>query len=258
MIERAYRLGEQLGLSVWTQDEAGPYRTQPYQGKDWQPQGEPSKQPHEYFPNGTAKIMTLFHPSDGNVLVQGVEATPNQVLHAWLKTNLSEIVAELPASSTVDSAQSNRMIWDSWRQDLTVKFTLPETLPPLRMLLVCDNLAGHKTPAFVLWLCEHGILPLYTPLGGSWLNMAESIQKILKHRALDGQQPTTPQQIIDYFEAVANAWNRQPTPFIWGGKRAKRRRQTRLRKRYQLPASGACSYKPIRKRLSLLEKCLSA
>ena len=57
------------------------------------------------------------------------------------------------------------------------------------MLLVLDNLAGHKTPAFVCWLFEHGIMPLYTPVGGSWLNMAESIQRVLKRRALGGQHP---------------------------------------------------------------------
>ena len=167
--------------------------------------------------------MTLFHPSDGTVRVKGVESTTNQVLHTWLKAHLAEIVAALPPIVETDSRESNRVIWESWRHNLTVKFTLPETLPPLRLLLVCDNLAGHKTPAFVVWLAEHGILPLYTPLGGSWLNMAESIQKILKHRALDGQQPTAPQQIIDNFEAVANAWNQKPTPFEWGGKRARRR-----------------------------------
>ncbi len=27
-------------------------------------------------------------------------------------------------------------------------------------------------------MIQHGIMPLYTPLGGSWLNMAESIQRI--------------------------------------------------------------------------------
>jgi hypothetical protein len=42
----------------------------------------------------------------------------------------------------------------------------------------------------------HGIMPLYTPLSGSWLNMAESIQRILKRRALEGQQPQTPEEII--------------------------------------------------------------
>ena len=68
-------------------------------------------------------------------------------------------------------------------------FTLPQQLPPLRLLLVWDNLKGHQTPELMLWLCEHGILPLYTPLSGSWLNMAESIQRILKRRALDGQHP---------------------------------------------------------------------
>ncbi len=64
---------------------------------------------------------------------------------------------------------------------------LPDDLPPLRMLLVWDNLAGHKTPSLVDWLIQHGIMPLYTPLGGSWLNMSESIQRILERRALAGQ-----------------------------------------------------------------------
>ena len=40
-------------------------------------------------------------------------------------------------------------------------------LPRLRVLLVMDNLAGHRTPELVLWLFAHGIMPLYTPLVGS-------------------------------------------------------------------------------------------
>ena len=243
-----------MGLAVWTEDEAGPYGTHPYQAASWQPQGEPLKQPHEYFPHGTAKIMTLFHPTDGQVRVKGVETTPNEVLHPWLKENLKEIVAALPSSTTSVSEKDNRAIWEAWRQGLSVKFTLPEQLPPLRLLLICDNLAGHKTPAFVVWLCEQGILPLYTPLGSSWLNMAESIQNILKQRALGGQNPTQPQQIIDWFEAVAQVWNQHPTPFEWGGKRAQRRQQARLRKRHRLAASGACIRYPIRRRLSIFEK----
>ncbi len=47
--------------------------------------------------------------------------------------------------------------------------------PPLRLILIWDNLAGHKSADFVCWLCAQGILPLYTPLSGSWLNMAESV-----------------------------------------------------------------------------------
>ena len=48
---------------------------------------------------------------------------------------------------------------------------------------------GHYTTDLVLWLFEHGIMPLYSPLGGSWLNMAESIQRILFQRGLAGQYP---------------------------------------------------------------------
>src|SRR4051794_23246228 len=87
------------------------------------------------------------------------------------------------------------------------------------MLLVWDNLTGHETAAMVVWLCRHGIMPLYTPLGGSWLNMAESIQRILKRRTLDGQHPRSPAEIGAWFQQTAEAWNRQPTPFLWNGKR---------------------------------------
>jgi hypothetical protein len=71
------------------------------------------------------------------------------------------------------------------------------------MLLVLDNLAGHKTPEFVLWLFAHGIMPIDRPVGGWWLNRAESIQRVRKRRALDGQHPATPEEIIARFEAVA-------------------------------------------------------
>jgi hypothetical protein len=79
----------------------------------------------------------------------------------------------------------------------------------------------------VVWLCQHGVMPLYTPLGGSWLNMAEAIQRILKRRALDGQHPQSPAEIGAWFEQTARAWNQQPTPFLWNGKRRQRRRKRR-------------------------------
>ena len=88
------------------------------------------------------------------------------------------------------SPAETRRGWERWQEGLSIKPTLLHELPPLRMLLVLDNLAGHKTPEFVCWLFAHGIMPLYTPVGGSWLNMAESIQRILKRRALDGQHPS--------------------------------------------------------------------
>ena len=74
--------------------------------------------------------------------------------------------------------------------------------------------------------------------------MAESIQRILKQRALAGQHPTTTEAIIAWLEAVAEAWNRDPTPFEWGGKRAVRRARSRARRHAQ-GGAGACTRRPV-------------
>ena len=112
------------------------------------------------------------------------------------------------------------------------------------MLLVWDNLTGHKSVEMVLWLCQHGIMPLCTPLGGSWLNMAESIQRILKRRTLDGQHPQSPTEIGTWFQQTAKAWNRHPTPFLWNGKRRQRRRKQRG-DAHALGGSGAHTKQPL-------------
>jgi hypothetical protein len=198
-------------------------------------------------------MMTLFHPASGALRVEGVESCTNLVLHAWLKQELVDILVSLPEEQSVILPAENRAIWESWREGLTVKPTLSADLPPLRMLLVMDNLKGHHTPTFLCWLFSQGILPLYTPLGGSWLNMAESIQRIIKRRALKGYHPTSTDQIAAWFEAVATGWNADPIPFEWGGKRKARRQRSRAR-RYQLGGSGACPRRPIRQRKSAYQQ----
>ncbi len=169
LIEAAYA---QEALPVWTQDEAGPYPTLPYPGAHWQPPGTPVRHPHDYLRAGTAKQLTLFHPASGAVRVEGVRSCTNAVLHPWLEAQLTAILAALPTPTTVLDGAENRRRWERWQAGLAVRITLPEN-PPLRMLLVLGNLTGHRTPSFVLWLFAHGIMPLYTPLGGSWLNLPE-------------------------------------------------------------------------------------
>lgn len=234
---------------MWTQDEAGPFQTVPYPGGSWQPAGAPAHQSHEYVRDGTAKLLTLFHPASGQVRVKGVTSCTNAVLHPWLQEELAAVLAALPAPASPPSPQEHQAAWAVWQVGLGQPFTLPADLPPLRVLLVLDNLAGHTTPAFVLWLCAHGVMPLYTPLGGSWLNMAESIQRVLKRRALDGAHPASPDAIIAALEATARGWNRDPTPFVWGGKRAARRARARQR-RHALGGSGAQTHHPVRRRLA--------
>ena len=234
---------------MWTEDEAGPYPTLPYPGAHWQPVGAPARYPHEYIRAGTAKQLTLFEPATGAVRVKGVRQCTNAVLHPWLQAELEAILATLPdpVHEAPGSPEERRREWTRWQDGLTARITLPQELPPLRMLLVLDNLTGHRTPALVLWLFAHGIMPLYTPLGGSWLNMCESIQRILKRRALDGQQPQTPEEIVTWLEAAARGWNRAPAPFVWGGKRRARRERARQR-HHAVGGSGACTYRPLPRR----------
>lgn len=241
-------LGEAMGLTVLCEDEAGPFQTVPYPGQSWQRETEPARVPHEYVRNGTAKLLTLFHPASGHVRVAGTRSCTNAVLHPWIEQQIAETLGPAEPASA-----AHRPAWLRWQHGLTQPFTLPAEVPPLRSLLILDNLTGHKTPSLVRWLVTHGVMPLYTPLGGSWLNMAESIQRVLIRRGLGGQHPQTPSEIMEALEATARGWNAHPTPFEWGGKRAARRRRSRER-RHTLGGSGAVTRRPVRRSPSLLEQ----
>jgi hypothetical protein len=141
LIEAAYT---QAALPVWTEDEAGPYQTLPYPGAHWQPRGLPIRYPHDYLRRSTAKQLTLFYPKSGAVRVKGVRRATNAVLHPWLEAELAQILAALPAPTEVLSVTENRHRWERWQEGLTVRITLPEVLPPLRMLHVARTGQSHR------------------------------------------------------------------------------------------------------------------
>jgi hypothetical protein len=222
------------------EDEAGPYQAIPQPGASWQPEGHPALQPHEYERGGTAKLLTLFRPATGLLPAKGVVSVTNVVLHPWLKEQLSELLAELekkqPAESLPPEAERPSSVqWETW-----LGHPLRSPKPPLRIILVLDNLAGHLSYDLVSWFFDHGVMPLYTPVGGSWLNMAESVQRIIVPRALAGQHPQNAQEIISWLEQTVSGWNKQPTPFVWNGKRRRRRERARVRR---LAGSGAAVVK---------------
>ena len=251
MIEQAYKTAESVGLPVWTEDEAGPYQAIPQPGYSWQMAGHPETQPHEYVRGGTAKFLTLFHPASGQVRGKPVTQTTNAVLHPWLKDELSSVLETIPESEEGTIERS----WDYWGypserlEELT-----GNPAEKVRMLLVLDNLKGHYSKDFVSWSLERGIALLYTPLGGSWLNMAESVQRIIIRRVLDGQHYKSAIELMDALGAGVRGWNANPTPFVWGGKRKERRRRARER-RHALGGSGAYAGKALvpRGRVSSLE-----
>jgi DDE superfamily endonuclease len=239
VIERAYRTAEALGIPVWCQDEAGPYQAIPQSGASWQPMGDPAQRPHEYIRGGAAKLLTLFRPATGAVRACPVLRTTNAIMHPWLMQELEAILADLPPPDLVAPARQ-AATWD-WREGPL--WHLAE-LPPVRLLLVWDNLTGHHTPALLNWLVARGVWPLFTPLGGSWLNLAESLQHIVVRRALAGQHPRSAQEVMAWLAAAVAGWNADPTPFVWGGPRAARRQRARER-RHALAGTGGYTRRPI-------------
>jgi DDE superfamily endonuclease len=215
---------------------AGPTRAavpwiEAYPGEHWVPKGEPTRQPHEYVRNGTAKLLTLFRPATGEVWAKGVTSAPNAVLHPWLQDELSAILAMHPEVTTPEEERPEAARWQTW-----LGHEPREPLPALRMILIWDNLAGHLSWSIVHWLFQHGVMPLYTPISGSWLNLAESLQRIIIRRALAGQHPQSPEEIMTWLEDTVAAWNEDPTPFTWGGKRKERRDRARQRRLGGSPA----------------------
>jgi hypothetical protein len=173
-----------------------------------------------------------------------------------LEAELVTILEALPVAPVLDETD-NWAAWERWQAFLTVKPTLCDKLPPLRLLFAMDNLKGHTTTSFVVWLFEHGVMPLYTPLSGSRLNMTESIQRILVNRALAGQTAANRAQIIDCLEATARTWNADPTPCEGAGKRKARCEQPIdgvIHSTVPEPAFAT----PIRRRLPFMHQWLNS
>lgn len=235
-------------MPLWCQDEAGPYQAVPQEGASWQPEGKPAQQPHEYVRGGTAKLLTLFQPATGEVRAKAVTRTTNAVVHPWLQEELTAVLASLPP---VTDPEAPLRKWETWGWEVPAEDGGPGTpLPPIRLILVWDNLAGHKNAELVQWLTTRGVLPLYTPIAGSWLNMAESVQRIIVRRALSGQHPQSAAEVMEWLEASVAGWNRDPTPFVWGGKRAARRQRARER-RHRQGGSGAYTRRRLPRRTRL-------
>ncbi len=225
-------------MPTWCRDEAGPDQAIPDAGPAWALLGQPAHLPPESRRGGTAKLLTLFRPATGEVRALPVERAPNAVRHPWRKQELSAILATLPPAGPGPGRCPADWEWrDAPRWD-----TLG--LPPVRLLLIWDNLKGHHTAELVEWLLEHGIWPISTPLGGSWLNLAESVQRILVRRAVAGQHPQSAAEVMDWLAAAVAGWNADPTPFQWGGQRAARRQRARAR-RHALGGSGGYTRAPI-------------
>jgi hypothetical protein len=193
--------------------------------------GDPARQPHEDSRGGTAKLLPLVRPAPGEVRATGVTSAPTAILPPWLRAELPRVLAPLPAPTVPAEARPAAAQWVTWREHEP-----GAALPPLRLRLVWDTLAGHLTPDLVGWRFQHGVRPRDTPRAGSWLNLAASGQRILVGRALAGAHPPDPEELITWLEETVAGWHAAPTPCGWDGKRRERRERARPRR---LGGSGA-------------------
>jgi hypothetical protein len=131
-------------------------------GNQWKWKLRPVRQAHQYIRGIPARLLTLFRPATGELRAEPVEHTTNAVLHPWLKEHLLTIMEQCPPAPEVVPEGRRWQDWDIY----SAASQLDRFFPPVRMLLIWDNLAGHKSPSLTKWCAEHGILLLSTPNGG--------------------------------------------------------------------------------------------
>ena len=196
---------------------------------------------------GTAKLLTLFRPATGEVRAEPVEHATNAVLHPWLKRELKAILAQCPPApqrgrgrAALGGLGLSRPSADS-----------PTAPAPAAGAADLGQPGRPPKYGLVEWCARQGILPLYTPIAGSWLNMAESVQRIIVRPRPGRPAPADArQEVMAWLAATVRGWNAAPTPFVWGGKRARRRQRARQRRhaRHALGGSGAMTRTVITRR----------
>ncbi|MDY7104081.1 MAG: IS630 family transposase [Actinomycetota bacterium] len=88
----------------------------------------------------------------------------------------------------------------------------------LEVHVVLDNLSAHSAPPVADWLAHpkrqrwhlH-----FTPTSASWLNLIESWFAQLTNRRLRRGVFTSVDELVDAIDLWAEAWNENPTPFVW-------------------------------------------
>ena len=97
--------------------------------------------------------------------------------------------------------------------------------PRVKLHVVCDNYATHKTPEVAAWLERHPRITLhFTPTSGSWLNMVEIFFGIITRQAIRRGTFRSVHELTDAIRRFIDAYNDRAEPS--GGRRAAGRAST--------------------------------
>ncbi len=148
--------------------------------------GHPKRIDYEYDPNGCCNIFVACEPLAGRRFLQ--------VRERRTKVDWALFVREL----------------------LDVHYPTAD-----KLVLVMDNLNTHSPASFYeafepeeAWRLTQKLEIHYTPLHGSWLNMAEIELSVLGRQALQGRMATMP-QVHERVAAWQQARNRQQATINW-------------------------------------------
>ncbi len=140
----------------------------------------PERATHDYVRNGTIDLFAALDVASGTVIT---DLRPSHTSDDFIRF-LNKINREVPAGLDVH--------------------------------LVLDNLSTHKTSKVHRWLLRHRRFHLhFTPTYSSWLNLAERWFSALTTKKLQRSTHHTVKALAADITAWAEAWNRDPKPFIW-------------------------------------------
>jgi transposase len=142
--------------------------------------GVPERRSHDYVRHGTTDLFAAFNIADGTVISQ----LRRRHRAAEFKEFLARIDKNVPAG--------------------------------LKVHMVCDNLATHKTPVIQAWLARHPRFRLhFTPTGSSWINQVERwFGYLTAQRIRRGVHKSVQALEADIRDWIEN-WNQNPRPFRW-------------------------------------------
>lgn len=88
--------------------------------------------------------------------------------------------------------------------------------PAVDLHVIVDNSSTHTTPEVMAWLHQNPRVQMhFTPTSASWLNQVEGVFSILTRRSLKHTSFQSKSALRKHLTAFVDAWNRDPTPFIW-------------------------------------------
>ena len=90
------------------------------------------------------------------------------------------------------------------------------TCTSARQHAILDDYGTHKHPAVQRWLKRNPRVHFhFIPTSSSWLNLVERWFRDLTDKAIRRGVFASVDELIAAIEAYVQAWNRQPTAYVW-------------------------------------------